>query len=158
VRLLLVSLLLVLVLLGIVVELMRRRRLREKYAAIWLVVAAGAVVLTSAPSLLDALAGLVGIQTPSNLLFLLALVVLLVISLQLSGEVGQLEEQTRVLAEEAAMARLELDRARAGSAALEARVAALEAREGAGSAPVEQPRRGTPPGHDDGVDDARRAG
>ncbi|GAB2919469.1 hypothetical protein GCM10027047_16290 [Rhodococcus aerolatus] len=154
-RLLAVSLVLVLVLLGLVLELMRRRRLREKYAAIWLVVAAGAVVLTVVPSLLDGLAGLVGIQTPSNLLFLLALLVLLAISLQLSGEVGQLEEQTRVLAEEVGMARLERDRARTAHTELAARVAELEQR---ASARAEQPRGAAPGEADRDVHGTRRAG
>jgi hypothetical protein len=52
---------------------------------------------------------LVGISTPSNMLFLASLVVLFAVSLQLSREVGLLEEQTRRLAEETGALRLRLD-------------------------------------------------
>ncbi len=97
-------------LLVLVFELLRRRRLREKYAAIWVAVAVGTMVLAIFPSLLYRGAALFGIQAPSNLLFLVSLVVLLAISLQLSGEVGQLEEQARTLAEEVGTLRLELER------------------------------------------------
>jgi len=97
-------------LLVLVFELLRRRRLREKYAAIWVAVAVGTMVLAIFPSLLYRGAALFGIQAPSNQLFLVSLVVLLAISLQLSGEVGQLEEQARTLAEEVGTLRLELER------------------------------------------------
>lgn len=104
------ALVLALALLLLVFELLRRRRLREKYAAIWVAVAAGTMVLSVFPALLYSGANLLGVRTPSNLLFLVSLVVLLSISLQLSGEVGQLEEQTRTLAEEVGSLRLELER------------------------------------------------
>lgn len=104
------ALVLALALLVLVFELLRRRRLREKYMAIWVAVALGTVVLAVFPELLYRSASLLGVQTPSNLLFLISLVVLLAISLQLSGEVGQLEEQTRTLAEEVGSIRLELER------------------------------------------------
>jgi len=68
------------------------------------------MVLSVFPALLYSGANLLGVRTPSNLLFLVSLVVLLSISLQLSGEVGQLEEQTRTLAEEVGSLRLELER------------------------------------------------
>lgn len=109
-RLTIAALLLALALLLLVFEFLRRRRLREKYAAIWVAVAAGTIVVAVFPNLLYRGAALLGIQTPSNLLFLVSLVVLLSISLQLSGEVGQLEEQTRTLAEEVGSLRLELER------------------------------------------------
>lgn len=109
-RLTIGALVLALALLVLVFELLRRRRLREKYMAIWVAVALGTVVLAVFPELLYRSASLLGVQTPSNLLFLISLVVLLAISLQLSGEVGQLEEQTRTLAEEVGSIRLELER------------------------------------------------
>ncbi len=109
-RLTIGTLVLALALLLLVFELLRRRRLREKYAAIWVAVAAATMVLAVFPSLLYRGATLLGVQAPSNLLFLVSLIVLLAISLQLSGEVGQLEEQTRTLAEEVGALRLDLER------------------------------------------------
>lgn len=108
-RLTVVSLVLALAAFLLVFELLRRRRLREKYAVIWVLIVIATVVLAFVPSLLTGLASLIGIQTPSNLLFLISLMTLFAVSLQLSGEVGALEEQTRRLAEEVGALRLRLE-------------------------------------------------
>ncbi|MET0434308.1 MAG: DUF2304 domain-containing protein [Cellulomonas sp.] len=89
--------------------LLRARRIREKYAAIWLVVLAAILVLGAFPAVLTRLAGLVGVETPSNLLFATSIVVLLLVCIQLSTEVSQLEEETRTLAEEVALLGRRLD-------------------------------------------------
>lgn len=91
-------------------ELMRRRRLREKYAVLWVTVSLGLVLIALVPSLLPALADLVGVAVPANLLFFVASVVLMLVSMQHSNELGRLEEETRTLAEEIALLRLDLER------------------------------------------------
>lgn len=103
------ALVLGLVILVVTVELLRRRQLREKYSAIWLAVAVVAVVLAIWPQLLAAVSDFFGFQVPANFLFLLSGVALLVISMQLSLEVGRLEGETMRLAEEVALLRHELD-------------------------------------------------
>lgn len=108
-RLTIVSVIAALAALVLVFELLRRRRLREKYAAIWVVIAVGTLVVAVFPGLLRWVADLVGIQTPSNLLFFGSLIVLFAVSLQLSREVGLLEEQSRRLAEEVATLGMRLD-------------------------------------------------
>ncbi len=105
-RLTIVSIVVAVGALILVFELLRRRRLREKYAALWVVIAVGTVVVAVFPGLLRWVADLVGIQTPSNLLFFGSLMVLFAVSLQLSREVGLLEEQSRRLAEEVGTLRL----------------------------------------------------
>lgn len=95
-------------------ELLRRRHLREKYALLWFCVALGALLLTVFPGLLDWAAELVGVEVPANLLFFAASIVLLVLSLQHSYELGRLEDKTRTLAEEIALLRLEQDSERSG--------------------------------------------
>lgn len=109
IRLTIMSLVVAFAALVLVIELLRRRRLREKYAAIWILISFGTFVVAAFPQLLGAIARLVGIQTPSNLLFFVSLMVLFAVSLQLSGEVGLLEEQSRRLAEEVGALRLRLD-------------------------------------------------
>jgi hypothetical protein len=108
-RLTIVSVIVALAALVLVFELLRRRRLREKYAALWVVIAVGTLVVAVFPGLLRWVADLVGIQTPSNLLFFGSLIVLFAVSLQLSREVGLLEEQSRRLAEEVGTLGLRLD-------------------------------------------------
>lgn len=93
----------------LVFELLRRRRLRQKYAFLWVFVAGLTVVLSVFPGLLEGASDLLGIAVPSNLLFLVSLLILFGVSLQLSIEVGVLEEQTRRLAEEVGALRLRLE-------------------------------------------------
>ena len=96
--------------LAFVFELLRRRRLRGKYAVLWLTVAVTSLLLTLVPGTLSWLSHLVGFEVPSNLLFFAALVLLLLTNIQHSYEVGRLEEKCRTLAEEIALLRLDIDR------------------------------------------------
>lgn len=90
-------------------EMLRRHRLREKYALIWFFVAASLIILTVFPATLTFAAELLHVQVPANLLFFLGSLLLLAMSLQHSFELGRLEERTRTLAEEVALLRLGLD-------------------------------------------------
>lgn len=98
--------------LALVVELLRRRHLRGKYAVLWLALSFVAVVFAVAPRLLAILADAVGVQTPANLLFFAAILTMLAVIMQLSYESGVTEEETRTLAEEVALLRLEVQRIR----------------------------------------------
>ncbi len=103
------ALALAVVLVLFLVVLLRQRRLREKYAAIWLALAVVVVILGAFPGLAGTLARAVGVETPSNLLFAGAIVILLGVCVQLSVEVTTLEEETRTLAEEVALLRLDVE-------------------------------------------------
>ena len=91
-------------------EMLRRHRLREKFAVIWFFIAIAAFVVALVPALLTSATDLLGLSLPSNLLFFVASVVLLLLTLQHSYELGRLEERTRTLAEEVGLLRLELER------------------------------------------------
>lgn len=82
---------------------LRRGVLREKYAVLWLATGALLVVLSWFPDLLVWAAAALGVQLPSNLLFFLAAVLLLLVSVQLSYEISRVEERSRRLAEEVAL-------------------------------------------------------
>ncbi|HEY0645082.1 MAG TPA: DUF2304 domain-containing protein [Nocardioides sp.] len=90
-------------------EMLRRQRLREKYALIWVVVALSTVLLVIFPGLLTRASDLLGVQVPANLLFFVASMLLLLLSIQFSYEIGRLEDRTRTLAEEIALLTLRLD-------------------------------------------------
>ena len=49
-----------------IVELLRRRILREKYAVLWLLVCAGLLLFSIFPGLLTRLADLLGFEVPAN--------------------------------------------------------------------------------------------
>jgi hypothetical protein len=84
-------------------EMMRRHRLREKYALIWALVALAIITVAAFPSLLIRTSEAIGLEVPANLLFFAASMVIMVLTLQHSSELGRLEERTRTLAEEVAL-------------------------------------------------------
>jgi hypothetical protein len=110
VRLLATTVLFGVLILGVILELLRRRRLREKYAVIWLFTGLLVIVLALFPGGLDRVAGYLGVASGVSLVLFLAVVFLLVIAIHLSWEVSQLEEETRTISEEIALLRLDLER------------------------------------------------
>jgi hypothetical protein len=110
VRLTIMTGLTALAVLGFVLELLRRRKLQEKYAVLWLVVAIVMVPLAFFPRLLDTVATGLGIQSGVSLVLFLAIIFLLLVCMHLSWEVSRLEEEGRTLAEEIALIRTEARR------------------------------------------------
>jgi hypothetical protein len=98
----------VLAILFFVFEMLRRQKLREKYAILWIVVGIGTLLLSAFPSLLEKASGLLGIQVPANLLFIMTLVLLVGVCLHLSREQSQAEDEVRILCEEVAILKSEL--------------------------------------------------
>lgn len=88
-----------------VVELLRRKRLREKFAVLWLVIGLATIVLAGFPQLLEFASNTVGVEVPANLLFTMSILLLMGVCLHLSLTLTKVEDQTRVLAEEVALLR-----------------------------------------------------
>jgi len=104
------ALALCLVLVGFLFLLLRNRRIKEKYAGLWIVVAIGVAILGAVPAIPVWLASAVGVELPVNLVFALALLVLLIVCVQLSVGVSALDERVRTLTEEVALLRLDAQR------------------------------------------------
>lgn len=98
--------------LGVVAELLRRRRLRERHAVWWLIAGGLALVTSIFPSTLDVIARAVGVAVPTNLVFFVSIAVLVLVGLQHSGELTRAESRLRDLAEEVALLRLEVEEQR----------------------------------------------
>ncbi len=98
-----------LVTLSVIVELSRRRQLREKYAVVWLAVGLVVAVFAIAPGLFNRLAHAMGVINPPDLLSVVSVLFLLVVCVHLSWELGRMEDKTRVLAEELTLLRKELE-------------------------------------------------
>lgn len=109
-RLPLTTLAVAIVLLGTILELVRRRKLREKYAVIWVVTGVTILPLAAFPRVLDDVALSLGILSGTSLVLFLAIAFLLLLAMHLSWELSQLEEETRILCEEVALIRSELSR------------------------------------------------
>ncbi|MFG1842614.1 DUF2304 domain-containing protein [Micromonospora sp. NPDC049175] len=102
-----------LILLATIVELLRRRQLREKYGMLWLGVLVIVIPLSLFPRLLDNVAELLGVASGVSLVLFLGIIFLLLVCVHLSWEVSALEEETRTLAEDFALLRTEIEADRA---------------------------------------------
>jgi hypothetical protein len=98
-----------LVIFVLVLELVRRRRLREEYSWLWLLTAGSMIVLVVWFRLLVIITHLVGAVTPINTLLLFAVLFLFAIAVHYSIIVSRLTTQVKNLAQELALvsARLE---------------------------------------------------
>lgn len=92
----------------VVLELLRRRSLRERHALWWLFAGVLALVVGVFPSTLVWAASLVGVEVPVNLIFFVSIGILFFVCLQHSAEVTTLESKTRALAERAALLELRI--------------------------------------------------
>jgi len=86
-----------------VFSLLRRGILREKYAVLWLFFSGAALFFAIFPSALVRTASLIGVAAPVNLLFFVTVVLLVLVSVQLSYELSRHEARIRRLAEEVAL-------------------------------------------------------
>ena len=92
----------------VVVEMLRRRLLRERHAIWWFVAGVLALVAGVFPATLDWAAALFGIEVPINMVFFVSIAILFLVCLQHSAELTRLESKTRTLAERIALLELRL--------------------------------------------------
>lgn len=90
----------------VVIEMLRRRRLRERHAAWWFLAGVLALIAGVFPATLEWAASLVGVTVPVNLVFFVSIAILFFVCLQHSSELTQLESKTRILAERVALLEL----------------------------------------------------
>jgi hypothetical protein len=96
-------------LLMVVVELIRRGRLKERYSLLWLLAGALLLFLSLSRGILDSIARSLGIFYPPSFLFLLAFFFLLLITLHFSVVISGLTEKNKKLAQELALLRREME-------------------------------------------------
>ncbi|HET6365306.1 MAG TPA: DUF2304 domain-containing protein [Nitrospirota bacterium] len=92
----------------LVVELIRRGRLKERYSLLWLFASGVLLVLSSSRNILEYISTRVGIFYPPSFLFLLAFLFLLLITLHFSVTISGLSEKNKRLAQELALLRQEM--------------------------------------------------
>lgn len=96
----------------LVLELVRRRRLVERYALLWMTAAIALLVLSIWTGGLDVIADAMGIAEPANAIFILAFGVAFLLLLNFSVASSRLSEESKVLAQEVARLDQELRRER----------------------------------------------
>jgi len=102
-----------------VIELVRRRRLMERYALLWLLAAGVLLALSIWRGLLETIAGTIGIFYAPSALFVIAFGFILVLLLHFSLAVSRLSDQTKVLAQQLALMEERAREAEAKAAARE---------------------------------------
>jgi hypothetical protein len=95
-------------LLVVVLEMVRRRRLLERYALLWLFSAVVILALAVWRGALEQVAKAVGIYSPPNALFFIALGFILLLLLHFSAAVSRLADQSKVLAQRQALVEQQL--------------------------------------------------
>ena len=100
--------------LAVIIRMVRARRLRAKYSFLWMLVGAVILVFAVVPGLLSRTAEVAGILYPPALLFLGATLLLLFIAVHFSWELSRIEERSRTLTEELALALTRIDELEAG--------------------------------------------
>jgi hypothetical protein len=98
-----VSLVAAVVLLGVVLELVRQRRLQERYSLLWLLTGGVIFVLAAWRSGLAEIASAMGIFYPPSALFVLASGFFLLLLLHYSTVISRLSEQNTRLAQRVAL-------------------------------------------------------
>jgi hypothetical protein len=101
------------VLILIILELVRRKRLAVRYSLVWLGVTFAMLVLSVWGGLLDAIRRAIGAVNPSSTLFLFGILFSLVILLHFSIKISEFSQQIRMLAKEIGLLREKVERGNA---------------------------------------------
>jgi hypothetical protein len=123
-----VAIVLAVVMLAVVLELVRKRKLREEYSLIWTMTALVLILLAWQHELLTLFQRAIGAVEPTSALFFGALVFLMCVALQFSVRLSKLTFRNRTLSQRVALLEQELDelRARKGQAAADGEATHLE--------------------------------
>ncbi|MCD6520067.1 MAG: DUF2304 domain-containing protein [Anaerolineae bacterium] len=98
-----------LVVLFVIINLVRIKRLKEEYALLWLLMAAALVVAPLMIDLIDAFSFAIGIDYPPALMIVIALICFVLIFFQISVVISRFSEQIKVLTQDLALTRKRLE-------------------------------------------------
>ena len=93
----------------VVVELVRRRKLREEYSWLWLLTGGIIILLVVWYDLLLFITHLIGAVAPTTTLFIFGLLFLMLISLHYSIQISKLSHQVKEMAQQLALLKGRVD-------------------------------------------------
>ena len=93
----------------LVLNLVRTRKLKEEFALLWLLTAVVLVLTPLFIDYLDMIAYALGIEYPPALIFVLAIISLLLILFQFSLRISRFSEQIKVMVQELALLRAQVE-------------------------------------------------
>ena len=92
-----------------IIDMVRKRRLREEYSVLWLATSVVMFVLVLRYEWLVFLTRLIGATTSTTTLFLFALIFLILLSVQFCIKISRLTDQVKNLSQENALIKLEIE-------------------------------------------------
>jgi hypothetical protein len=93
----------------LILDLVRRRKLREEYSWLWLLTGSVIIVLMMWFNLLKSITHLIGAIIPSSTIFFMAFLFLILISLHFSVVISKLQDRNKDLTQRFALLESELD-------------------------------------------------
>lgn len=108
----LVAVTLAVCLLLVVLEMVRRRKLREEYSVLWVLTAGALLVLAFEQDLILVVTGWIGAATATSTLFFGGLVFLMLVALQFSVRLSKLAHRNKALGQKVALLEEELEKLR----------------------------------------------
>ena len=97
------------ILLLVVLELVRRKKFREEYSLLWIVTVVVMLILSAWTGSLKLIANAMGIKLPSNALFVVGSMFILVILLHFSAVISSFKTKNQELAQKSALLELRLE-------------------------------------------------
>jgi len=93
----------------VIIDMVRKRRLREEYSVLWLATSLLMFVLVFRYELLVSLTTLIGAGLPTTTLFLFSIIFLMLLSVQFCIKISRLTDQLKNLSQENALMKLEIE-------------------------------------------------
>ncbi len=96
-----------------IVNMIRREKIDLRYALSWMVLCFVALILDAFPGILEWMADALGIALPSNMVFIVAILLLTITIYSLTASVSRLSAKNKRLTQEMALLREEMERMKA---------------------------------------------
>ncbi|MDY6972042.1 MAG: DUF2304 domain-containing protein [Thermodesulfobacteriota bacterium] len=104
-----VAILIAVAIFTIIIELVRRRRLREEYSWLWLVTGFIIILMTVKYELLLGITNLIGAVLPVSTLFFFSIIFLILLCLQFSVRISRLTDRLKNVTQELTILKAEMD-------------------------------------------------
>ncbi|GFP38045.1 small membrane protein, partial [Candidatus Hakubella thermalkaliphila] len=92
-----------------IIDLVRKKKLREEYSFIWFVIGLSMIIFLLRFDLIMALTEFLGVLSPNNVIFFFSILFLFVIALQFSVKISNLTNQIKILAQENTLLRKKIE-------------------------------------------------
>jgi len=94
----------------VIIDLVRRRKLREEFSWLWLLIGAVTILLAGWYDLLKFITGIIGAVLPTTTLFLFSVIFLMVINLYYATKISKLHDHVKDLAQNIGILQMEIKR------------------------------------------------